>query len=54
MALDRFSASLSVVDADAQTPVSGVTVVIADAMGANERTLSTDANGVRGSSGISG
>ncbi|MGZ3421349.1 MAG: OmpA family protein [Polyangiales bacterium] len=40
------SASLSVVDADAQTPVSGVTVVIADANGANERTLSTDANGV--------
>lgn len=40
------SASLAVVDADAQTPVSGVTVVIADANGANERTLSTDANGV--------
>jgi outer membrane protein OmpA-like peptidoglycan-associated protein len=40
------SASLSIVDADAQTPVSGVTVTLADPSGGNERVLSTDANGI--------
>jgi outer membrane protein OmpA-like peptidoglycan-associated protein len=40
------SASLAIVDSDAQTPVSGVTVTIADANGQNERVLTADNNGV--------
>jgi outer membrane protein OmpA-like peptidoglycan-associated protein len=40
------SAHLTVVDSDSQSPVSGVAVTIADPTGGNERTLTTDANGM--------
>jgi outer membrane protein OmpA-like peptidoglycan-associated protein len=40
------TANLAIVDADAQTPASGVSVTIADASGANERVLTSDANGM--------
>jgi outer membrane protein OmpA-like peptidoglycan-associated protein len=40
------SATLSVVDQDSNTGVSGITVSIADATGANEKTISSDGNGV--------
>lgn len=46
------TAVLSIVDADAQTPVSDVTVTIADAAGQNERVLTTDANGVVRAEGL--
>jgi outer membrane protein OmpA-like peptidoglycan-associated protein len=38
-------AALTIVDADAQTPVAGVTVSITDENGQNERVLTTDPNG---------
>jgi len=46
------SASLTVVDSDAQTPVGGVTVTIADANGQNEKTLTTDNNGLVKADGL--
>jgi outer membrane protein OmpA-like peptidoglycan-associated protein len=39
------SANLTIVDADSQSPVSGVQVTIADINGGGERVLTTDANG---------
>ncbi len=46
------TAVLTIVDADAQTPVSDVTVTIADAADQNERVLTTDANGVVRAEGL--
>ena len=46
------SAHLTVVDSDSQSPVSGVVVTIADMTGGNERSLTTDANGMIKADGL--